>query len=284
MNRVQFDAIAFAGGGNRCYWQGGFWETFTARHPQTPRFVVGVSAGAYQAAIALAGIGHRARRIVFEACATNTRTFDWSLLKQGKTPFLVAGMYRDLLEQLFGPAELEALRRAPPLLVQLAHGTLAPPGLVALPAIGLYQLEKALTGAKHSSAGRYLGLTPDWASTHDMRQPGELVDALMATAAVPPFMPVGRVAGRAALDGGLVDNPPTLKLEEAEGAGGRTLLIATRPGAPYETVGARTVVRPSEVLGLSRFSVTDAAGLRAAYELGKRDGEVFARRLLNDAP
>jgi hypothetical protein len=21
-----FDAIAFAGGGNRCYWQGGFWE------------------------------------------------------------------------------------------------------------------------------------------------------------------------------------------------------------------------------------------------------------------
>ena len=83
---------------------------------------------------------------------------------------------------------------------------------------------------------------------------------------------------------GVLDNPPTLKLEEAEGAGGRTLLIATRPGAPYETVGARTVVRPSEVLGLSRFSVTDAAGLRAAYELGKRDGEVFARRLLNDAP
>ena len=60
-------------------------------------------------------------------------------------------------------------------------------------------------------------------------------------------------------------------------------MIATRPGSPYETQGARTIVRPSEVLGLSRFSVTDAAGLRAAFELGKRDGEAFARRLLRDA-
>ena len=26
-----FDAIAFAGGGNRCYWQGGFYEAAAAR-------------------------------------------------------------------------------------------------------------------------------------------------------------------------------------------------------------------------------------------------------------
>lgn len=41
-----FAAIAFAGGGNRCYWQGGFWDALTALRPQRPRFVVGVSAGA----------------------------------------------------------------------------------------------------------------------------------------------------------------------------------------------------------------------------------------------
>ena len=181
MTSLYFDAIAFAGGGNRCYWQGGFWKSFTAAHPQRPRFVVGVSAGAYQAAIALADIGDRARAIVFAACETNNRTLDWRLLKQGKTPFLVAQMYRDLLEQLFGPAEMEALRRAPPLLVQLSHGTFAPPALAALPAIGLYQLEKALTGAKHSSAGRYLGLRAHWVSTHDMRDKSHLVDERMAT-------------------------------------------------------------------------------------------------------
>lgn len=281
---MRFDAIAFAGGGNRCYWQGGFWETFVAQHPQRPARVVGVSAGAYQAAIALAGIGHRARQIVFDACAANNRTLDWRLLRQGKTPFLVAEMYRELLESLFGPAEMDALRRAPPLLIQLAYGAFVPAALAALPAIGLYQLEKALTGAKHSSAGRYLGLRPHWVSTHDMREPAELVAALMATAAVPPFMPVGRVNGRAALDGGLVDNPPTLKLDETEAAGGRTLLIATRAGEPYAAEGARIIVRPSETLTLSRFSVTDADSLRAAYDLGKRDGAAYARRLLRDAP
>src|SRR5207237_6004162 len=41
-----FDAIIFAGGGNRCYWQGGFYEA-TADRLGTPSLAVGVSAGAF---------------------------------------------------------------------------------------------------------------------------------------------------------------------------------------------------------------------------------------------
>ncbi|WP_164133706.1 patatin-like phospholipase family protein, partial [Stenotrophomonas maltophilia] len=77
MSSIRFDAIAFAGGGNRCYWQGGFWEAFSAVHPQDPGMVVGVSAGAFQACFSLIGEGERVRRIVIEACAGIEKEVVW---------------------------------------------------------------------------------------------------------------------------------------------------------------------------------------------------------------
>jgi len=275
-----FAAVAFAGGGNRCYWQGGFWDAFTALRPQSPQFVVGVSAGAFQACFSLIGAGKRVRERVFRACDETERGLDWSLLARGRSPFLVGGMYRTLIEEVFGEPELAALRRAPEMFIQVAHPPTWMPGAVAaLASIGAYQIEKAITGAAHSRAGLYLGLEPDWLSTHAARTPGELADALMATASVPPFMPIGRVNGRAALDGGLVDNPPLMRLGAVEAAGGRTLVLSTRSAKPLESTDLRTVVRPSRPVKVNKFSVTDADGLREAYELGLIDGEAFARKI-----
>ena len=283
--RGDFAAVAFAGGGNRCYWQGGFWDAFTGLRPQAPRFVVGVSAGAFQACFSIIGAGARVRERVFAACRETRSGLDWALLAQGRSPFLVGGMYRTLIEEVFGEAELAALKAAPEILIQVAHPPGWMPGAVAaLSSIGAYQIEKALTGAAHSKAGRYLGLEPDWLSTHAARSRDELADALMATASVPPFMPIGRVHGRAALDGGLVDNPPLIRLGPVEAAGDRTLVLSTRSARPLESTALRTVVRPSRPVTINKFSVTDADGLKAAYELGLRDGEAFAKQLESGQP
>ncbi len=283
--RSDFAAVAFAGGGNRCYWQGGFWDALTALRPQAPRFVVGVSAGAFQACFSLIGAGDRVRDRVFRACAETQRGLDWARLAQGRSPFLVGGMYRELIEEVFGEAELAALRQAPEILIQVAHPPAWMPGaFAALSSIGAYQIEKALTGAAHSRAGLYLGLEPDWLSSHAARSTAELADALMATASVPPFMPIGRVNGRAALDGGLVDNPPMIRLADVEAGGGRTLVLSTRSARPLESTARRTVVRPSEPVRVNKFSVTDADGLKEAYELGLRDGEAFAKTLKSGQP
>lgn len=283
--RGDFAAVAFAGGGNRCYWQGGFWDALAGLRPQAPRFVVGVSAGAFQACFSIIGAGERVRERVFAACRETRSGLDWALLAQGRSPFLVGGMYRTLIEEVFGEAELAALKAAPEILIQVAHPPAWMPGAAAaLSSIGAYQIEKALTGAAHSKAGRYLGLEPDWLSTHAARSRDELADALMATASVPPFMPIGRVNGRAALDGGLVDNPPLIRLGPVEAAGQRTLVLSTRSARPLESTALRTVVRPSRPVTINKFSVTDAEGLKAAYELGLRDGEAFAKRLQSGQP
>ncbi len=274
-----FEAAAFAGGGNRCYWQGGFWEALNEARPQKPQFIVGVSAGAFQACFTVLGLGEHVRGLVLEACGTTTRGYDWRRLAQGRSPFLVGDMYRALLEDVFGPKEIRALHALPEILIQLAHPPrFLPAPLAAMAAIGAYQIEKLVTGAAYSRAGRYVGLRPSWVSTHAMQDPAELVAALMATSSVPPFMPIGRAGGLAALDGGLVDNPPLEKLAEAEWQGRRTLVLASRASAPPSTA-LRTVVRPSVAIAVDKFSVTDAAGIRAAYELGLKDGAAFAQSL-----
>ena len=280
MSRHSFDAVAFAGGGNRCYWQGGFWDALNAARPQSPRFVVAVSAGAFQACFSLIGEGDRVRRIVFDACAGIEREIEWRRLLRGRSPFVVGGLYRDLIAEVFGELELAALRAAPDIHIQVTHPpALMPPLVAAYAAIAAYQVEKVVTGAAHSRAGRHLGLTASWISTHGLESREELVDALMGTATVPPFMPVGLVNGRPALDGGLVDNPPVDRIAAVEKAGGRTLVLTTRAGRPMPVVENRTVVRPSVPILTSRFAVTDAEAIRAAYELGLRDGEAFARSL-----
>lgn len=276
---MTFDAVGLAGGGNRCYWQSGFLKAFSEHHPLNPRFYVSVSAGAYHGAMFLAGVGDRVRESAFAFAEKGHRGIDWRALRRRQSPLVVGALFRQLLASEFGEAELATLKAAPPMLIQLSGVPDWMPGtLGALGSIGAYQIEKLLTDGTHSKAGLRMKLRPTWFSTHNVDYPGELVDALMATSSVPPFMPVGRVRGRAYLDGGLVDNPPLMKLSEVEAKGWKTVLLSTRFGRTPPAVANRIVVGPSEDIPVNKFSVGDAAGIRHAYEVGLRDGLAFAQK------
>jgi predicted acylesterase/phospholipase RssA len=274
----QYRAIGFAGGGNRCYWQSGFWEAFSAIHPQKPDYFVAVSAGAYHCAMNIVGKGATIRAAAIAFAEQRLPDAEWRNLQRGRSPFVVGRLFDIFLSEMFSDDDVTALKAQPPILMQLAHPpTWMPSSLAALGSIGAYQIEKALSGGAHSKAGKYLGLTPSWVSTHDMVTSRDLVDAIMGTSSVPPFMPVGKVGGKACLDGGLVDNPPLIKLRETEAKGGRTLLLTTRFGRTPPTAPYRTVVGPSEDITVDKFTISDPEGLKAAYELGLRDGERFSK-------
>lgn len=280
-----FDAVGLAGGGNRCYWQSGFLKSYSEHQPLNPRFYVAVSASAYHGAMHLAGVGDRVRDAAFAFAEQGHRGVDWRALRRRESPLVVGRLFRQLLADAFGEQELAMLKAAPPMLIQLSGLPDWMPGaLGALGSIGAYQIEKLLTDGTHSKAGLRMKLRPTWISTHNCDYPGELVDALMATSSVPPFMPVGRVRGRAYLDGGLVDNPPLMKLTEVEAKGWRTLLLTTRFGRKPPSAPNRVVVGPSEDIPVGKFSVGDAPGIRHAYEVGLRDGLAFARQGLTAEP
>lgn len=277
---MSFAAIALAGGGNRCYWQGGFLEALWAAHPFVPRLVVGVSGGAFQAAFTLAGAGERVRPLVDEACRTTPRNVEWARLLQRRSIFPVGEMYPALLTAVFGEAELARLRAGPELLIKIARPPRAMPiGLATAAGLLGYQLEKFATNRVHPRIGRRLGFRAEFVSTHAVRDTAELVAALCASASVPPFMPVGRVAGAAALDGGLVDNVPVSPLAAFEAAGERTLVLATRRYKALPDVPNRVYVQPSQPIRVNKFAVTDGEGIRVAYRLGLADGAAFAASL-----
>ncbi|NBJ11403.1 patatin-like phospholipase family protein [Microvirga arsenatis] len=275
-----FDAVAFAGGGNRCYWQGGFWEAAAPLLGLKPEMVVGVSAGAWSACYSLLGLGRRVNGMVAEGCSLGRRNFEWSAWRREGSPWPVALMYRSLIEAIIDEEALERLKQGPNVLIGLARKPRRLPLSLAIPlGIATYQIEKKWRAPVHPRGGRALGFRPEFVRVQDLSSPAELSAALMASASVPPFMPVGRIGGMAALDGGLVDNVPTEPLLPVEERGGRTLVILSRLYRTFPAVRGRTYVQPSKPVPIGQFDITNPAGIRQAYEMGLRDGEAFARRI-----
>src|SRR5882757_1291221 len=104
-----FDAVVFAGGGNRCYWQGGFYEAAAPRLGLAPKLVVGASAGAFAAAYSLLGIGPEARRLVYDGCGPHLKNFDVAAWRRGEPLCPVGPMYSALLAHTIDAAALTRL-------------------------------------------------------------------------------------------------------------------------------------------------------------------------------
>jgi len=275
-----FDAIAFAGGGNRCYWQGGFYEAVADRLALPPKLAIGVSAGAFACIYSVLGIGPRVRKLVLAACGPHRKNFDFRGWRAGGPLCPVGPMYRDLLAQLIDDAALARLQQSTDLHIAVARLPFGlPPLLGAAIGIGCYQLEKHLLHPVHPRFGRALGFRAEFVRVRDLATPGELRDAVMASGCVPPFMPRVLVGGKPGFDGGLVDNVPVEPLEPVEAAGGRTLVLLTRTYRRVPKVPGRTYVQPSRPIGAKQFDLTNPAAIRDAYELGLQDGKAFAASL-----
>lgn len=272
-----FDAVVFAGGGNRCYWQGGFYEAAAARLGLAPKLVVGASAGAFAAVYSLLGTGAQVRQSVYDGCGPHLKNFDVAAWRRGEPLCPVGPLYNELLAQTIDDAALARLNAITDLRIAVTRmPRLVPPLIGAVLGIAAYQLEKHLLHPVHPRFGRALGFRAEFISVRALGGAREMHDVLMASSGVPPFMPVTLVNGMPAFDGGLVDNVPVEPLEPIESAGGSTLVLLTRLYKDRPDAVGRTYVQPSRKIGLSQFDITNPGGIRAAYELGLRDGDAFA--------
>ncbi len=275
-----YDAIVFAGGGNRCYWQGGFYEAAAERLGLEPRLVVGASAGAFAATYSLLGLGPEVRRSVIGACGSHLKNFDFAAWRQGEPLCPVGSMYQELLDATVDAAALERINAITDF--RIAYSRLPrrlSPKLGAAIGIGAYQLEKRLFHPVHPRFGRALGFRSGFVSTRNLNDPQLMREALIASGGIPPFMPVTLIDGEPAFDGGLVDNVPVEPLLPVEAQGGQTLVLLTRRYASLPAIANRTYVQPSQKIEVSQFDITNPDGIRKAFELGLKDGDAFVRSL-----
>jgi predicted patatin/cPLA2 family phospholipase len=186
-------------------------------------------------------------------------------------------MYRGALEETIDEQVLRDLRQGQDLRILVA-GVPRPlgPRLGALLGILSYALEKNVAGPVHPTLARTLGYRPIVMSVRQCDTPKALIDIIMASSSTPPFTPTAHCQGRPALDGGFVDNVP---VEAVADRPNKTMVLLTRryPAEKLPKVSNRTYVQPSQDVPVGKWDYTSPDGLQAAYDLGRRDGEAFAK-------
>jgi len=274
-----FDAVVFAGGGCRCAWQGGFWETAAPALGLAPRVVGAVSAGAMMATVLFAGDGARCLAHFKALTAANRRNAYPRNLLRRRPVFPHAAIYRDTILASLDGDGVERLRAGPDVRVLL---TRLPRWLGARSGVFVgflaYQADSVGGPRVHGHFGRRAGFVAEVVSMRACRTVAEVAELILHSSSTPPFTPVYRRDGRPVLDGGLIDAVP---VETVEPEARRTLVLLTKPhpADALPRVPGRVYVAPSEPVPVHKWDYTSPDGVQGAYDLGRRDGERFAREI-----
>jgi predicted acylesterase/phospholipase RssA len=276
-------SLTFAGGGNRAFYQLGLLNRWGPRLLPRVSAVAACSAGACVVATYLSGRAEETHAFWHRRRAHVTRNVDLRKLLVGQRPAPHAEVYRDTIEFAAREGGLERIRRQPFPIYVLAAAL--PRWLPALPAValglGAYNLEKRLRPRSiHPRFGRALGFEPQAFDARACESPEQLADLLMASAATPPFTPVGRYGGMHLLDGGMVDNAPLFLVESRAGAD-RHLVLLTRPYPEGTTgrVGRRLYVAPTGPTPIDRWDYTRPELLAETIAMGEAEAELFETEL-----
>ena len=283
---MQFDQIVLAGGGNRCWWQAGFWNVLNQAIPQHPKKIVAVSAGAATACLFSARPGDEGAQwglhYYAKALASVSSNIDWKNLFSKEPLFPHYRLYRAALENILADG-FDRIQKGPEILIGLAKTpNYLSPKLSVVMGLLAYELEKKFQRPLHPQSGRRLGFSRLFISSKSCANIDELIETILQSSCTPPFTPVLYRDGQAILDGGLIDNvlidgltpaAPGEKKQEA-------LVLLTRKydlPNPFtqELPGLRlTYIQPSQKVPISSWDYSRHDLMPEAYELGKRDAQL----------
>lgn len=258
----EYDALVLQGGGARCFYTLGFLQVVGPALTGV-RQVVAVSASAAMACAHLVG-GHREALSLFARLVRRNRSnFDLQRLWRGQRPTPHLEMYQGAMREFLTPERFACIRdHAQRLRIVVAKG----PSRSKLLVVGL----AAVTVLRPRPAPF---LRPHVLCADAMQGAEELVAAVLASSAFPPFTPVPTLphSGIAIIDGGAVAPIPVQGLASAR----RPLVLLTRPVPRLPLPAGLPLVGPKEPLPLRTWEYTDEPGLHHVYALGQRDGARF---------
>lgn len=178
---MHFENIVFSGGGNRCFWQAGFWSVAAPVLELKPSRVFSVSAGLAIACALFAGTFELGFAEFRQAIARNGHNIYLSNLLQKKPVFPHGNIYRNaILGSIDGPA-LTRLHNGPEIFILISYPPNWASGPVALLLVFLAAgLDACNSKAIHSSAGTRIGFKPLYLSVRECNTPDELADLIIA--------------------------------------------------------------------------------------------------------
>ncbi|KMY67629.1 hypothetical protein AAU61_06870 [Desulfocarbo indianensis] len=272
-----FRSVVFAGGGNRCLWQAGFWEVAAPALALKPKVVAAVSAGACIAGIALAGRTLESIAYMKVKTGANPKNCYLENLFNGKPVFPHLAIYRQLLLDHLDEKALALLKKGPEMRVLLARPPAwAKPMMGVLLGFFCYTLEKHLVHPLHPLWAMKAGFRPEVVSVNHCRTPEDLADLILASSCTPPIVPAMYRDGRPVLDGGLIDNVPVAALGPDEFPA-LVLLSRRYPADKLKGHQDKVYLQPSRPVPAGKWDYTSPQAFQEAFDLGRRDAELLLR-------
>lgn len=270
---AQFDSVVFAGGGNRCFWQAGFWSVAAPALNLRPTQIAAVSAGSAIACTLLSDTFHLGFEQYKKALAANGSNVYLRNLLRDRPVFPHGSMYREAILTSINERALSRLHQGPEINILIAcPPRWASPGIALLLGILATGIEDWCNDCVHSSVGSHIGFRPLYLSVRECSTPESLADLIIASSCVPPLTPQARRNGIFLLDGGFVSNVPTQGVREA---GGQTLVLLTRQFTQLPSIRGRIYVQPSRPVPVAAWDYTDETAVQSTFDLGRHDGERF---------
>ena len=270
----QIQTLAFAGGGNRCWWQAGLVTHLQVQGAPLPSQLVGTSAGAAIAASLLTGSTMTALQACQQLYVANARLFDWRGLRRLKFNFAHQTVYPAWLAAFVHEGNFKTLQTAPSQLLVAVTRPARVLGLAGSVAAGTlaYLVDKQLFHHIHPALPRFLGLRQAFFALRDCATVQEAQTTLRAAAAAPPFMSGVQLHGQWAFDGGYTDNAPIPAQTPDEKASTLVLLTRHYPDKPaLFMVDGRTYWQPSRKVPVSTWDCRPGTTVTDAFALGQED-------------
>ncbi|MFM9923220.1 patatin-like phospholipase family protein [Variovorax sp. H27-G14] len=268
-----YQSIVFAGGGNRCWWQGGVLEALSQRRCWQPARFIGASAGA---SIATAFATGRIKdslaqgMVRFDAIARNV---EWRNLLKGQRPFVLSHIFPEWINSFLDDSDLARLKRAP-LKIEVAITrpiSFLPVAVSTALALALYSTEKFWLKSFHARLPHRLGFRSeqfDLAQSVDLNAARNL---LLASGAAVPLTPSFQIEGRAALDGGFYDSMPLSTCRTHDPG---TLVLLTRHRSDLPQVfehEQRVYLQPLKPVAAINMDCTSGRNIKLTYDQGLRE-------------
>ena len=268
-----YDALVFAGGGCRCFWQAGFYGVVGPSLGVEPEVVTAASAGAAFACAVLLGRQDVVLRDFKERASQNLRNWYPRNWIRGETVFPHEEIYRGTMEATISDSDFKRLRDGPDIRILLARPPRWADGRLGFALAALaYTLDQS-PALSHLQWPMRFGFVPEVVSLRDCPSLDALVELILHSSCTPPLLPLYQREGRTVLDGGLVDNVPA----DFVGPARSTLVMLSRhhhrdelPQHPQ-----RTYVGPSQPIPIDKWDYTSPSLVDQTYDLGRRDGEDF---------
>lgn len=277
---MNFENVVFAGGGNRCFWQAGFWLTIRNYLDSEPKHIASVSAGSAISCALFSGNFEAVYENTLKVMSQNKKNRYWQNIFSNEPIHPHNKLYRYIIETSINEEGLKALHQGPKNHVLVAHlPSWLGPKSSTLVGISAYQLEKKLFHPIHPKFGRALGFKSEFIDVQSCKTIPELCNLIISSSCTPPFTPIMYQSGKAVLDGGMIDNIPVHGVSNYLG---NTLVLCSRPYKNLpKTKDGRVYVAPSRAVAVSSWDYTNPEAIKNTFKQGKEDALAFIKNYIN---